>query len=758
MQLPAEPQVGASERARSTSPCSTSPAAPRGDLPVIAARADPRRAASPCDDFEHFTFANGPVKEGIVRRERGRGARTAERGAQPPGVHQREELTLDAAGTARAPIAEPAAGRTAPRAARRARVPRSERRGADRRRRRCRCGRRARLVGIEPDGWVGLARARQGARWPWSTSPGRPVAGAPVAGRRLRAPHLLAPQAPRRRLLRLRARRGDAAARATVLRRYDRRRGRASSARATPPADGELILQATVADARRAARRRHATTSGSPGADEWWFAAQDSDRIDVLPEKRRYEPGETARFQVRMPFREATALVTVEREGVARRAACVTLSGKEPVIEVPVARRVRAEHVRLGARRARARRRRAADRDGRPRQAGLQARHRRDPRRLARARAEGRRSPPTAPVYRVRETARRCRSPCARPTARRRRRAARWRVAAVDEGLLELLPNKSWDLLDAMMGRRGYGVRTATAQMQVVGKRHFGRKALPHGGGGGRQTDARAVRHAAALEGPRAARRRAATPPSRCRSTTRSRSFRIVAVATGGVGRFGTGATAIRSTQDLMLLSGAAAARARGRPLPRGVHAAQHDRRGRWTVDVRGARRRAGRAARAADASTLARRRGARSSAGTSTVPAGVEQRCATRSRPASAGGPARPPPRSRQQVRPGGAGADAARRRSLQLGRAPRRASRVERPADALPDRGGVEVALRADARGRARRRRATWMRALPLHLPRAAGVARRRARRRRALADGRRGAAVVRRRRRPAEVLPHR
>ena len=33
-------------------------------------------------------------------------------------------------------------------------------------------------------------------------------------------------------------------------------------------------------------------------------------------------------------------------------------------------------------------------------------------------------------------------------------------------------------------------------------------------------------------------------------------SFRIVAVATGGVGQFGTGSTEIRSTQDIMLLSG----------------------------------------------------------------------------------------------------------------------------------------------------------------------------------------------------------
>jgi alpha-2-macroglobulin len=48
-------------------------------------------------------------------------------------------------------------------------------------------------------------------------------------------------------------------------------------------------------------------------------------------------------------------------------------------------------------------------------------------------------------------------------------------VAAVDEGLLD------------MMGRCGYGVQSATAQMEVVGKRYYGLKALPQGGGGGKQ-------------------------------------------------------------------------------------------------------------------------------------------------------------------------------------------------------------------------------------------------------------------------------
>src|SRR3546814_312832 len=36
-----------------------------------------------------------------------------------------------------------------------------------------------------------------------------------------------------------------------------------------------------------------------------------------------------------------------------------------------------------------------------------------------------------------------------------------------------------------MMGERTLDVLTSTAQMQVVGKRHYGRKALEPGGGGG---------------------------------------------------------------------------------------------------------------------------------------------------------------------------------------------------------------------------------------------------------------------------------
>src|SRR3989337_2655868 len=91
--------------------------------------------------------------------------------------------------------------------------------------------------------------------------------------------------------------------------------------------------------------------------------------------------------------------------------------------------------------------------------------------------------------------------------------------------------------------------------MQVIGKRHFGLKAIPPGGGGGKQPTRELfdtlllwkarqlldVRGEAIIEVP---------------LNDSITSFRMVAVATGGTGLFGTGSTSIQSTQDLMILSG----------------------------------------------------------------------------------------------------------------------------------------------------------------------------------------------------------
>ncbi|MCL2877864.1 MAG: MG2 domain-containing protein [Acidobacteria bacterium] len=314
---------------------------------------------------------------------------------------------------------------------------------------------------------------------------------------------------------------------------------------------GNIVLEATANDS--AGREAAASTSvWVVGDRDWWFTASDSDRMDVLPEAKRYEPGDKARFQIRMPFPKATALITVEREGISE-VFVRELSGKEPVIELPVrgnwapnvfisvlAVRGRADEVQptamvdLG---------RPAFRLG---VAEIQVGWKAHELKVLVS--------PEKPVYKVRDKAR-VKISVTTADGSRLSAGSEIAIAAVDEGLLELMPNNSWNLLDEMMGRRSYGVRTYTAQMQVIGKRHFGLKALPQGGGGGQGMTRELFDTLLLWKGNLKlnARGEAEIEIPLNDSLT---SFRVVAVATGGVDRFGTGSASFRTTQDLILFSG----------------------------------------------------------------------------------------------------------------------------------------------------------------------------------------------------------
>ncbi|WP_254602814.1 MG2 domain-containing protein, partial [Sphingomonas bacterium] len=99
-----------------------------------------------------------------------------------------------------------------------------------------------------------------------------------------------------------------------------------------PGVSGEVYAVATTSD-RDGHVARAVASVWLAGDDAWWFGGDNGDRMDVVPEQQSYRAGETARFQVRMPFRHATALVTVEREGVL--ASFVTeLDGTDPVVSV----------------------------------------------------------------------------------------------------------------------------------------------------------------------------------------------------------------------------------------------------------------------------------------------------------------------------------------------------------------------------------------------------------------------------------------
>ena len=131
-----------------------------------------------------------------------------------------------------------------------------------------------------------------------------------------------------------------------------------------------------------------------------------------------------------------------------------------------------------------------------------------------------------------------------------------------------------------MMGERGVEVWTSTAQMQVVGKRHYGRKAVA--ARRRRRTRARRARElfdTLLLWKGRVkldANGNATVEVPLNDSLTR---FRIVAVAQRcGASVRHRAPRRCDTTQDLMLLSGLAAARARRRPVCRDVHAAQRHR------------------------------------------------------------------------------------------------------------------------------------------------------------------------------------
>ncbi|HYL60006.1 MAG TPA: MG2 domain-containing protein, partial [Candidatus Acidoferrales bacterium] len=542
IRMPPQPLVAVTQLPIDVSASYLSGGAARG-LPVTL-RSQIRNYAFPqFPDFDEFSFANGVVKVGVVHNQSyAEGAETE----QNPGVHQRKDLTLDSAGGARTEITDIARAPTPieVHAELEYRDPNGESQTVSNN---AVVWPARRLVGIAVDDWAsspGTVRANVAV----VDDKGSPIAHAPVRVDIFSRTNY----SYRKRLV------GGFYAYDNIVETKlagqlctgsTDEHGRLAC-EAKPAIGGEAILQATVADESGNSCSANAQIF-IPGDEREWFAARDDDRIDVLPEKHAYEPGDVARFQVRMPFAEASALVTVEREGVLA-ASIVHLSGRNPVITLPVRDWAPNVFVSVLAVRGRI--------------AGVQPTAMVDLGKpafklgIAEIRVGWRdhrlnvEVAPAKTVYHVRDKAQvkisvRTRDGKA-PGA-----GASIAVAAVDEGLLELRANESWKLLDAMMGRRAYQVETSTAEMQVIGKRHFGLKAIPPGGGGGRAITRELfdtlLLWKASL--PLDSNGDATVEVPLNDSLT---SFRIVAIADAGPDQFGTGSASIRSTQDLMLLSG----------------------------------------------------------------------------------------------------------------------------------------------------------------------------------------------------------
>lgn len=333
---------------------------------------------------------------------------------------------------------------------------------------------------------------------------------------------------------------------------------------------GQLSLRASATDIDgRVAVNTHSATIFSDEAGSW---RNSQAKLEVLPDKHRYADGETAKVQVRVPFAPSTALIAVEREGVFET---WVRHFKNPVesVEIPVKGRYAPNMyisvVAVSGRSEGDEETMSADDPdpGRPR--------------FKLGRAEIEILPDAFKLdvkvsadqasYRTRDKAK-ARIEVRRADGRPLPAGAEVALAVVDEALLQLAPNPSWDILSTMLHSRNYGVQHATTSSKLAIKPAVGLVDA---------FNSRAERGVVA-----SAAKYVSSDPEESASPVRQlfdtlllwrgsvfldadgratvevplndslSEFRIVAVAQAGADLFGFGDTRIRSTKPLQILAG----------------------------------------------------------------------------------------------------------------------------------------------------------------------------------------------------------
>jgi uncharacterized protein YfaS (alpha-2-macroglobulin family) len=316
---------------------------------------------------------------------------------------------------------------------------------------------------------------------------------------------------------------------------------------------GSITLQAKVQDDTKAESYASLNVNiFEKGEDNWW-APGDSDRIDVLAQKKMVEPNEAAKFVVKTPFKEATALVTIEREGILDQFV-TTVTRDNPIISVPMKAHY-APNVFVSVMLVRGR-------VGEPK-ADFLVDLAKPSMKMGLAELKVGWSGHQLKMevstdkkkYNVRDTAT-VKIKVTTPNGAPLPKDTEVILAALDESLLHLKNNESFDLLSSMMELRGLGVETSSGLNQVIGRRHFGLKAKAPGGGGGMMEGAREHFDPLLAFMPKLKVNDQGYVETKIKLNDSITSFRIVAIAHAGADLFGTGKVNIITNKDLILYSG----------------------------------------------------------------------------------------------------------------------------------------------------------------------------------------------------------
>lgn len=287
------------------------------------------------------------------------------------------------------------------------------------------------------------------------------------------------------------------------------------------------------------------------GGDAWW-AREDSDIIELLPEKHDYKPGDTARIMVKSPYADSEALVTVEREGVLDRWVTSTKGGAD-FVTVPIKEKYLPNvYVSVILLKGRAGEQKFTE-DGTGDLSKPQAKFGYTAlnvspagRRLAVSLKSDKKDYRPGQEVKLEVAAV---DEAGRPAP------AELTVFAVDEGVLSLTGYGTPDIFSEFYGPRPLNVLTADSRLHVIGQRNYGEKGEAHGGGGGAALagiDLRSDFRPTAYWEPvvrTGEDGKASLSFSLPDSLTR---FRLMAVANSGR-RFGSGDSSVTVSKPLML-------------------------------------------------------------------------------------------------------------------------------------------------------------------------------------------------------------
>jgi uncharacterized protein YfaS (alpha-2-macroglobulin family) len=96
---------------------------------------------------------------------------------------------------------------------------------------------------------------------------------------------------------------------------------------------GSFMVRATAQDGERKATTVLSFYAIGSGYTAW--ERYDHNRIDLVPDQETYKPGDTARLMIKSPWEQATALLTVEREGI-KSHSTFRLTSTQETVTVPI--------------------------------------------------------------------------------------------------------------------------------------------------------------------------------------------------------------------------------------------------------------------------------------------------------------------------------------------------------------------------------------------------------------------------------------